>query len=179
MASVAGRYASALFELASETGNVAKVEGDLAKFEALVVESSDFARMLRSPVIPSDEQSAALEAVLSRAGLSTEAINFFRLLAANRRLFSAVDAAKAFRALAAKARGEAVAEVVSAMPLSEAQLAELRDILSRSVGKNVTLAAKVDASILGGLIVKLGSRMIDNSLKTKLDTMRLTLKGAA
>lgn len=177
MASVAGRYASALFELANESGNVATVEGDVTKFEALMAESADLTRMLRSPVIPADEQGAALEAVLTKAGVSATTINFFKLLARNRRLFAAPDAAKAFRALAAKARGEVSAEVTSATAMSEAQVSELRDALAAKAGKAVTLATKVDPSLLGGLVVKMGSKMIDSSLKTKLDTMRFALKG--
>ncbi|MDX2309354.1 MAG: F0F1 ATP synthase subunit delta [Hyphomicrobium sp.] len=179
MASVAGRYASALFELASDSNSVAAVEGDLASFEALIAESPDFARMLKSPVIPADEQATALEAVFRKAGIGATTINFFKLLSRNRRLFAATDAAKAFRALAARARGEISAEVTSATPLTDAQLTELRDVLASKAGKSVALSQKVDPSILGGLVVKIGSRMIDNSLKTKLDTMRFALKGAA
>ncbi len=178
MASVAGRYASALFDLASEEKQVGDVEADLGKFQALMDESADLVRMIRSPVIPADEQGAALSAVLNKAGVGPLTINFFKLLAKNRRLFAATDIVAAFRSLAAKARGEATAEVTSATPLSDAHIAQLRDTLKASVGKDVTLRTKVDPSLLGGLIVKVGSRMVDSSLKTKLDTMKFALKGS-
>lgn len=177
MASVAGRYASALFELASDQGKVAEIEADMAKFQAVMGESDDFARMIKSPVIASEDQEKALAAVLEKAGLSATSINFFKLLAKNRRLFAASDAVAGFRVLAARARGEVVAEVTSAVTLSDAQVGELKSTLKTTVGKDVTLAQKVDPSILGGLIVKIGSRMVDSSLKTKLDGMKLALRG--
>jgi F-type H+-transporting ATPase subunit delta len=179
MASVAGRYASALFELASDEGKVAEVEGDLAKFQALSEESADFVRVIRSPVISSDEQEKAISTVLAKAGLGPLTINFFKLLAKNRRLFAAADVVRDFQSLAARARGEVRAEVTAASPLSDAQVADLKAALKASVGKDVTLVQKVDPSILGGLIVKLGSRMVDNSLKTKLEGMKFALKGSA
>lgn len=177
MAGVAGRYASALYEFASEQGAIADVEADLAKFSALVGESTDFAQMIRSPVIASDDQEKAIGAVFAKAGLGATATNFFKLLARNRRLFAATDVVAAFRALAARERGEVVAHIVTAAPLSDAHVAELRSALKASVGKDVTLAQKVDPSILGGLIVKLGSRMVDSSLKTKLESMKFALRG--
>jgi len=177
MASVAGRYASALFEVATDGGKVAEVEADLAKFEALCGESADLTSLIRSPVIAADDQANALAAVLTKAGVSTITINFFKLLAKNRRLFVAADVVRGFRALAARARGEVTAEVIGAAPLSDQHVAELRNTLKASVGKDVTLVQKVDPSLLGGLIVKLGSRMIDSSLKTKLATMKLVLRG--
>jgi len=179
MASVAGRYASALFELATDEGKVAEVEGDLAKFQALCDESADLRRMIRSPVIDAQDQGKALATVLTKAGAGPTTVNFFKLLARNRRLFAATDVVRSFRALAARARGEVMAEVTAAAALSEAHVATLKSTLKASVGKDVTLVEKVDPSILGGLIVKLGSRMIDTSLKTKLDTMKAGLKGGA
>ncbi len=124
MASVAGRYASALFELATEEGKVAEVEGDLVKFQALSIESADFVRVIRSPVIASDEQEKALTAVLSKAGVGPLTVNFFKLLAKNRRLFAAADIARDFQSIAARARGEIRAEVTAASQLSDAQVAE-------------------------------------------------------
>ena len=178
MASVAGRYASALFELASDEGKVAEVEGDLTAFQALSDDSADFMRMIRSPVISSDDQEKALGAILSKAGIGALTINFFKLLAKNRRLFAASDVVRDFQSLAARSRGEVRAEVTAAAALSDAQVADLKAALKASVGKDVTLAQKVDPSILGGLIVKLGSRMVDNSLKTKLESMKFALKGS-
>ncbi len=177
MASVAGRYASALFELATEEGKVAEVEGDLGKVQALCDESVDLVRLLRSPVIAAEDQEKALAAVLEKAGVGALTINFFKLLAKNRRLFATSDVVRNFKALAARSRGEVMAEVTAAAPLSDAQVAELKNTLKGTVGKDVTLVQKVDPSILGGLVVKLGSRMIDSSLKTKLETMKLALKG--
>jgi F-type H+-transporting ATPase subunit delta len=179
MASVAGRYASALFDLAVEQNKVAEVEGDLATFRSLCDESADLVRLVRSPVIPSDEQSQALTAVLGKAGVSPLTVNFFKLLAKNRRLFTANDIVSAFQSLAAKSRGQVTAEVTSATALSDAHTAQIRETLKGSVGKDVTLRTKVDPSILGGLIVKVGSRMVDSSLKTKLDTMKVALKGTS
>lgn len=179
MASVAGRYASALFELATEEGKVAEVEGDMARFQALTDESADFVRMIRSPVIASEDQEKALSAVLTKAGFGALSINFFKLLAKNRRLFAAADVVRDFQSLAARARGEVRAEVTAASSLSDQQVADLKAALKASVGKDVTLAQKVDPSILGGLIVKIGSRMVDSSLKTKLEGMRFALKSGA
>lgn len=177
MASVAGRYASALFELATEEGKAAEIEADLANFQALCDESPDLLRMLRSPVIDAEDQEKAIAAVLGKSGFSAITINFFKLLAKNRRLFVATDVVRDFKALAARARGEVMAEVTAAAALSDAHVTELRNTLKASVGKDVTLVQKVDPSILGGLIVKIGSRMVDSSLKTKLETMKLALRG--
>jgi len=179
MASVAGRYASALFELATEEGKVAEVEGDLAKFQALCDESVDFVRMIRSPVISSDDQEKALDAVLTKAGVGSLTVNFFKLLAKNRRLFAAGDIVRDFQSLAARARGEVRAEVTAASSLSDQHVADLKAALKATVGKDVALVQKVDPSILGGLVVKIGSRMVDSSLKTKLESMRFALKGSA
>lgn len=179
MASVAGRYASALFELATDEGKVAEVEGDLVKFQALSDESADFVRMIRSPVIASDEQEKAISAVLSKAGVGALTINFFKLLAKNRRLFAASDIVRDFHSFAARARGEVRAEVTAAAPLADAQVADLKAALKASVGKDVTLLQKVDPSLLGGLVVKIGSRMVDSSLKTKLESMKFALKSSA
>jgi F-type H+-transporting ATPase subunit delta len=172
---VAGRYASALFDLAKETSKISEVEGDLVKFQALLDESSDLVRMVRSPVIAADDQAKALGAVMDKAGIGGLAANFLKLIAKNRRLFAAADMIKAFRALSAKARGEVAAEVTSAVALNASQMAALKDTLKASVGKDVTLNTRVDPSLLGGLVVKIGSRMIDSSLKTKLQNLKTTL----
>lgn len=177
MAGVAGRYASALFDLAAEQKQTAEVEADLVTFQALLDESADLSRMVRSPVIPADEQGRALTAVLTKAGVGPLTLNFIKLIAKNRRLFAAPDMIKAFRTIAAKARGEVNAEVASAVALNDQQVAVLKETLKASVGKDVTLSAKVDPTLLGGLVVKLGSRMIDSSLKTKLANLKVSLKG--
>ncbi len=174
---VAGRYASALFDLAREENQISEVEEDLDKFQRLYDESADMVRLIKSPVIPADEQSRALIVLFERAGIGALVQNFFKLIARNRRLFAAPDMVRAYRVLAARSRGEVAAEVTSAHPLSDALAHELRDVLKASVGKDVRLATKVDPSLLGGLIVKLGSRMVDTSLRTKLTSLKLSLKG--
>jgi F-type H+-transporting ATPase subunit delta len=178
VAGVAGRYAAALFDLAVEQNKVSEVEQDLAKFQRLYDESQDLVRLVRSPVVAADDQARALSAVLEKAGAGGLAKNFFSLVARNRRLFAAPDMVRAFQALAAKARGEVAASVTSAHPLTDEQVEALKAALKQTVGKDVTLSAKVDPSLIGGLIVKLGSRMVDSSLKTKLANLSLSLKGA-
>ena len=176
---VAGRYASALFDLAKDGSNVAEVESDLVKFQGLLNESQDLVRLVRSPVIASGDQGLAIDAILQKAGIGGLAANFLQLLARNRRLFAVEDIIKVYRTLAAKARGEVAAEVSSAVVLSDAQIAQLKETLRASVGKDVTLETRVDPSLLGGLVVKLGSRMIDSSLKTKLQNLKVALSEAS
>jgi F-type H+-transporting ATPase subunit delta len=175
---VAGRYASALFELANESSNVEGIENDLVNFQALLDESRDLVRLVRSPVIAADDQAKALAAILDKASIGGLTANFLKLVTANRRLFVIQDMIKVYRSLAAKARGEITAEVTSAFGLNDNQIAALKETLKASVGKDVTLQSRVDPSILGGLIVKVGSRMIDSSLKTKLQNMKTLLVGA-
>ena len=178
MAGMAGRYAGALFELASAQNATAAVEADLGRFEQMLAESEDLSRLVKSPVISADDQAKALGAVLTKAGASPLTMNFFNVLAKNRRLFAAPEMIRGFRSLAAKARGEVTAEVSSAVALTDAQVAELKQTLKASVGKDVTLAAKVDPSLLGGLVVKIGSRMIDSSLKAKLSSLKTVLQSS-
>ncbi len=177
MASVPGRYASALFDLATEQGKVPDVETSLVRFQAMLDDSADLQRMVRSPVFSADEQVRALAAVLAKAGISGLAANFLQLIAKNRRLFAAAEMIKCYRSLAAKARGEVQAEVTSAVALTEAQLTTLKDTLRASVGgKQVQVDTRVDPSLLGGLVVKMGSRMVDSSLRTKLASLKTRLK---
>jgi F-type H+-transporting ATPase subunit delta len=175
---VAGRYASALFDLAKESSKVSDIESDLVNFQRLLDESPDLLRLVRSPVIGVDDQSRAITAILDRAGIGGLTANFLKLVTANRRLFVIQDIIKAYRALAAKARGEITAEVTSAFALNDEQVAALKETLKASAGKDVTLSTSVDPSLLGGLIVKVGSRMIDSSLKTKLQNLKVALGGA-
>lgn len=174
---VAQRYAGALFELALEANALDAVGADLDRFDGLVKESPDLARLVKSPVFAADEQLRAIDAILSRAGIGGLAANLIRIAAQNRRLFVLPDMVKAYRALVAAHRGEATADVVSAEPLSETQVSALKDAL-RGVtgGKDVKLVSSVDPSLIGGLIVKVGSRMIDTSLKTKLTSLKVALK---
>ena len=177
MASAAGRYASALFDLATEQRQVVEVEAGLVKFQALLDGSSDLMRLVKSPAFSADDQTRAIKAILAKAGIGGLAANFLQLIARNRRLFSAPDMIRSFRALSARARGEVQAEVASAFPLDAKQLAELTDTLRASVGgKQVQVTTTVDPSLLGGLVVKMGSRMVDSSLRTKLVSLKTRLK---
>lgn len=175
---MAGRYAAALFDLAKDAKQVPEVEAGLTKFQSMLDDSEDMRRMVRSPVISTEDQSKALGVIMEKAGISGLAANFFKLIASNRRLFAAADMIKGFKALAAQTRGEVTAEVTSAAKLSDAQVTELKKTLKDSVGKDVTLNTRVDPTLLGGLVVKVGSRMIDSSLKTKLQNLKVVLSGA-
>jgi F-type H+-transporting ATPase subunit delta len=173
-----GRYATALFELAGEANAIDAVKADLERFDALVADSPDLLRLVRSPVFSAAEQLRALSAVLERAGIGGLAAKFLKLVTANRRLFAVRDMVKAFRALVAAHKGEATAEVTVAEPLNDGHAAALRDALKAVSGKDVDLAIKVDPTIIGGLVVKLGSRMVDTSLRTKLNAIRHAMKEA-
>ena len=176
IAGVAGRYASALFELATETNALPAVEADLGRFTDLMAESADLTRLVRSPVFAADEQARAVGAVLDRAGVGGLVGNFIRVVAGNRRLFVMPDIITAFRTLAAAHRGEVAAEVTSAEPLNDAHVAALKEALKASIGKDVALHTHVDPTLIGGLIVQVGSRMIDGSLRTKLNSLKLAMK---
>lgn len=173
---VAGRYASALFELAEEANQVRQVEKDLAALQGMLDASPDLKRMVLSPVFSSDEQRRSIAAVAEKAGLTPVVVNFLKVLARNRRLFALSDMIRTFLTLAARQRGEITAEVASAHPLTEDQLAALTETLRASAGKDVNLSTKVDPALLGGLIVKMGSRMIDSSLRTKLSSLKTAMK---
>ena len=175
---MAGRYATALFGLALETNAIEPVKADLDRFDALVAESPDLSRLVRSPVFSAQDQLQALSAVLERAGIRGLAANFLKLAASNRRLFAVRDMIKAFRALVAQHKGEATAEVTVAEALKDAHVDALRAALKAVTGKDVDLDIKLDPAILGGLVVKLGSRMIDSSLRTKLNAIRHAMKEA-
>jgi len=175
---VSGRYATALFELARDQKSVDSVKADLDKFSALLADSPDLLRLVRSPVFTADAQSKALDAVLAKAGIGGIAANFLKVLTKNRRLFAVADVIKAFRVLVAQFKGEATAEVTVAEPLSDANLDALKAALKSVSGKDVDLNVKIDPSIIGGLVVKLGSRMIDSSLRTKLNSIKHAMKEA-
>ncbi len=175
---VAGRYATALFELARDEKSVDSVKADLDKFDAMVADSADLARLVRSPVFTADEQAKALAAILDKAGISGIAANFLKVLTANRRLFAVRDVIRSFRTLVARFRGEASAEVTVAEQLSDKNLEALKAALKSVTGKDVDLNVKVDPTIIGGLVVKLGSRMVDSSLRTKLNSIKHAMKEA-
>ena len=173
---MAGRYATALFDLAREANAIDAVKSDLDRFDALVAESADLTRLVRSPAFSAKEQLQALSAVLERIGIGGLAANFLKLVTSNRRLFAVRDMIKAFRALVAQHKGEATAEVTVAEQLKDDHIQALRAALSSVSGKDVDLDIKVDPAIIGGLVVKLGSRMIDTSLRTKLNAIRHAMK---
>ena len=175
---VSGRYATALFELARDQKAVDEVKADLDRFEALLTESADLNRLVRSPVFAADAQSRALSAVLAKAGIAGIAANFLKVLTANRRLFVVADVIRAYRALVAKFKGEATADVTVAEALSDKNLDALKAALKSVTGKDVALNVKVDPSIIGGLVVKVGSRMVDGSLRTKLNSIKHAMKEA-
>jgi F-type H+-transporting ATPase subunit delta len=173
---MAGRYATALFELAFESHALEPVEADLHRFDAMLAESADLARLVRSPVFSAAEQSKALAAVLDRAGIGGLAARFLMVVTANRRLFAVRDIIRAYAALAASHRGEVAAQVTVAEPLSDGHLAEITNTLHAVTGKTVKVDVRVDPSIIGGLVVKLGSRMVDSSLRTKLNALKHVMK---
>ena len=174
---VAGRYASALFSLAQDERKTDEVAAALSDFDALIAESEDLQRLVRSPVFSAREQVKALTAIVDRAGVTGIAANFIKLVAAKRRLFAVRDMIRDYGLLYYAGRGVAHAEVTSAAPLGDANVAALKETLRvASGGKDVRLTAKVDPAIIGGLIVKLGSRMVDGSLKTKLNAIRIRMK---
>lgn len=176
---MAGRYANALFELALENKATDAIRSDLDRFDALLDESADLRRLVRSPVYGADEQLKALSAILDKAGITGLAANFLRVITVNRRLFAVRDMIRAYRALVARHRGEVTAQVTVADRLSDANLEALKDALkSVTGGKNIDLDVRVDPAIIGGLVVKLGSRMIDSSLRTKLNAIKFAMKEA-
>jgi F-type H+-transporting ATPase subunit delta len=175
---MAGRYATALFDLANETNAIDAVKADLDRFDALIAESADLVRLVRSPAFSTDEQLRALGAVLERAGIGGLAARFLKLVTSNRRLFAVRDMIKTFRELVAQHKGEITAEVTVAERLNDKHLEALRTALKSVSGKDVDLDVKIDPSIIGGLVVKLGSRMVDTSLRTKLNAIKHAMKEA-
>ena len=176
ISTVAERYASSLFELAQQANSVTKVEADLNSFEALLDGSADLSRLIKSPVFSSEDQAKAIAAIADKAKITGLTGNFLRVVARNRRLFAIPGMIKAFRQIAAEHRGETAAEVTSAHELTAAQQTELKAALKSVAGKDVAISVTVDPSLLGGLVVKMGSRQIDTSLKTKLNSLKLALK---
>ncbi len=173
---VAGRYATALFELALEENALDQVEQDLNRFNQALDAVEDLRRLVMSPVFTADEQQRAMAAVLDEVKIEGLTANFLKLVAKNRRLFASPDMIKAFRSLLANHRGQTSAEVISAAPLEEGQVRALQTALNAALHKDVQLEQRVDPTLLGGLIVRVGSRMIDNSLRTKLNSLKHVMK---
>ena len=176
---MAGRYANALFELALDNKAVDSVKAELDQFDALLAESADLNRLVRSPAFGADEQLKALSAVLAKADIEGLAANFLRVITTNRRLFAVRDMIRAFRALVARHKGEVTAQVTIAEKLNDNNLEALKSALkSVTGGKDIDLDVKIDPTIIGGLIVKVGSRMVDSSLRTKLNSIKFAMKEA-
>ena len=173
---VAERYASSLFELALEAGSIDAVSGDLNRFQAMIESSDDLKRLVLSPVFTAEDQTRAVVALCEKAAFGPLVTNFLKVVAGNRRLFAVSGMIASFRQIAAAHRGEVTAEVTSAHALTSEQENELKAALKSVTGKEVSISVTVDPSLLGGLIVKIGSRQIDTSLRTKLSTLKLALK---
>ena len=174
---LAGRYAGALYDLAEGDKLLDRVSDDLGQLAAMIHGSADLARLIRSPVIDRSDQNRAMAAVMEKAEMSDLTRRFVGVVAANRRLFQLTGIIATFHALLAERRGEATAEVVSASVLTKTQLKAIGDAVKKVLGTRVSIDARVDAGLLGGLIVKVGSRMVDSSLSTKLQRLRLAMKG--
>jgi len=173
---VAGRYAFALFELAKDERALDQVAADLDRFNQALDTSNDLTRLVKSPVFSAEEQMRALAAVLDEIGIGGLTKNFLLLAAKNRRLFAVPDMISAFRAMLARERGETSASVTAAAKLTETQVTALKQALKAALGKEIMLEERVDPTLLGGLVVKVGSRMIDTSLRTRLNSLKVAMK---
>lgn len=174
---VAGRYAKALFELAQEQAQVDTVANDLLRFQQLLDESEDLRRLVESPIFAAEQQIAALDALLKAVSVDGLTEKFLLLIARNRRLSAVNGMIRAFTVLVAESRGEVTAEITAAENLTSEQLTAIKGELKTIMGQEVQVSTKIDESLLGGLIVKVGSRMVDNSLKTKLQNLKIAMKG--
>ncbi len=172
------RYAEALFDLALDQNALEKVEADLAALSRAVAASADFRDFLTTPVYDAEDKARAIAAIAEKAGVSGLTKNFLGVVAANRRLFALEGMMTAFRQRLAAHRGEVSAEAVAAAPLNDDQTKRLRGEIERVVGKAINLTVRVDKDLLGGMIVKVGSKMIDSSLKTKLNRLKSVMKEA-
>jgi F-type H+-transporting ATPase subunit delta len=173
---VAGRYATALFELALEAKALEKVEADLTRFGEALDAVDDMKRLVKSPVFSAEEQGRALAAILDELKIEGLTKNFLLLVSKNRRLFATPDMIRGFRTMLAAHRGETSATVTAASKLTESQVTALKQALKAALGKDVMLDQRVDPSLIGGLMVKVGSRMIDTSLRTKLTSLKHAMK---
>jgi F-type H+-transporting ATPase subunit delta len=174
---IAARYATAVFELAQEEKSVEALEKDFASLQAMIDESPELARLVRAPVFSREDQAKGLNGVLHRMEAAPLTRRFVLMLASKRRLFALSDVMRVFGQMVAKMRGEVSASVTSARPLNDAEVESLKQILKSKLGRDARLEAKVDPSLLGGLVVKVGSRMIDSSLRTKLTGIRAAMRG--
>lgn len=174
---LAARYATAVFDLASETNSIAAVEKDFIALRGMLDTSADLTRLIRSPAFSKDQQAKALKAILAQMGAAKLTTQFVLLVTAKRRLFALVDIIRSFDRMVARMRGEVQAQVTSARTLTGGEVAELKAALKTKLGREPRLETKVDPTLLGGLVVKVGSRMIDSSLRTKLNGLRSAMRG--
>lgn len=174
---ITGRYAAALFELADENKQLDEVAGDLRDIKAMLAESADLRRMVTSPVIAREDQGKAMAAMLEKAGASGLTRNFVALVTRNRRLFALAAMIESYLAELARHRGEVTAQVTAGSALTDEQVETLAATLRKMLGSKVTIDLNVDPAMIGGLIVKVGSRLFDSSLRTKLQKLERAMKG--
>jgi F-type H+-transporting ATPase subunit delta len=178
VSAIAGRYASALFDLAKEEGKIDAVSAELDGFAALLAGSDDLASFVRNPVFTAEQQLAAVSALLDKAKIGGLGGNFIKVVASKRRLFAIDGMIRAYRALVAAERGVVSAEVTVAEAMSAKNRKTVSDALASLTGKSVDVIEKIDPAIIGGLVVKMGSKMVDASVRTKLNSMKLAMKEA-
>ena len=176
---VASRYATALFELSLDNGELETTNADLSKVRLLIEESEELKSFIKSPVFTRKDQSKVINQIATKIGLSKNVTNFLKLVASKNRLFALDGMISAWETMFAAYSGEVSAEIISASDLSKEQRDALATCLEESIGSTVKIEESVDPALLGGLIVKVGSKMIDSSLKTKLQRLQLVMKGAA
>ncbi len=176
---IAERYAAALYDLADERKALDAVADDLRGFAAAAAGSDDLRRLIRSAAIAREDQIRALQAIAKDSGMNPLTSNFLALVARNRRLFALDAITDAFLAVLAERRGEVTARVTSAMELTDVQRGQITDAVKQAVGANAQIETRVDPSLLGGLVVRVGSRMYDSSLRSKLQRLEIAMKGAA
>lgn len=174
---LAGRYATALFDLADQRKALDEVAADLRRLGAMIADSADLKRLIRSPVLSREAQGSAMQALLERAEFGVLTRNFVGLVARNRRLFALPGMIAGYLQLLADRRGEIRAEVTAAQAMTESQIRAIDDQLKRAVGSKVAVEIKVDPAIIGGLVIRVGSRMIDFSLRSKLQRLQLAMRG--
>lgn len=174
---IAGRYAAAIYDLADEQKALDEIAKDLSELSAMIAASADLRRLVRSPLLGREEQTAAMNAVLESAGVSELTRRFVGVVARNRRLFALKAIVAAYLRMLAARRGEVTAEVTSAVKLSQKQADSVAEALRKAVGAKVSVDLHVDPALIGGLVVKVGSRMVDSSLRTKLQRLQLAMKG--
>jgi F-type H+-transporting ATPase subunit delta len=174
---LAERYAAALFDLADERRLLDETAANLRQLKAMMTESAELSRLIRSPILSRQEQGKAIVALSERAGFAPLVRDFLAVVARNRRLFAVPAMIEAYLEALAERRGEVTAEIVAAQPLSTTQLDQLGQQLRRSLGRQVAIDVKVDAGLLGGMIVRLGSRMVDASVRSKLQRLQMAMMG--